>query len=109
MAIYPARSKVEKSQTWNAESVFKNQRAWQAELDAILSDLDSVKRFQGRLAEGPSTLLEALTASENLIMRAARVYMYASFSHAVDATDQKAAAMIGKAGGMFGQVVATTA
>ncbi len=109
MAVYPARSKVEKSQTWNAESVFKNQRAWQAELDAILADLDSVKRFQGRLAEGPATLLEALTAYEHLIERAARVYMYAGFSHAVDTTDQKAAAMMGKAGGMFGQVAAAVA
>ncbi len=109
MAVYPPRSKVEKSQTWNAESVFKNQRAWQAELNAILSDLDSVKRFQGRLGEGPATLLEALTAYEHMIARAAQVYMYAQFSHAVDTSDQSAAAMVGKSGAMFGQVAATVA
>ncbi len=109
MAVYPPRNKVEKSQTWNAESVFKNQRAWQAELEAIVSDLDSVKRLQGRLGEGPAILLEALTANEQLIIRAARVYMYASFSHAVDTSDQNAAAMVGKAGGMFAQVAAAVA
>jgi oligoendopeptidase F len=109
MAAYPPRNKVEKSQTWNAESVFKNQRAWQAELDAILVDLDPMKRFQGRLGEGPSTLLEALAAYEHLIVRAERVYMYANFSHAVDTSEQRAAGMLGKAGGMLGQVAAALA
>ena len=33
MAVYPPRSKVEKKQTWNAESVFKSQRAWKEELE----------------------------------------------------------------------------
>jgi oligoendopeptidase F len=70
MAVYPPRNKVEKKQTWNAESVFKNQRAWQAELDAVLSDLDSVKRFQGRLGESPAALLDGLSAYESLIARA---------------------------------------
>ena len=106
MAAYPPRNKVEKSQTWNAESVFRNQRAWQAELEAILADVDLVKRFQGRLGEGPSTLLEALTAYEQLIVRVERVYMYANFSHAVDTSDQRAAGMVGKAGAVFGQVAA---
>ncbi len=109
MAAYPPRNKVEKNQTWNAESVFKNQKAWQAELDGILADLDSVRRFQGRLGEGPATLLDALTAYEHLIMRAARVYMYAAFGNAVDTSDQTASGMLGKALGMFGQVAAAVA
>src|SRR5512135_941897 len=109
MAAYPPRDQVEKSQTWNAESVFKNQRAWQTELEAVLSDIDSVKKFQGQLGKEPSTLLEALAAYEQLIARAVRVYVYASFSHAVNTTDQSAAGMVGKAGGMFGQVAAALA
>ncbi len=109
MAVYPPRSKVEKKQTWNAESVFKNQKAWQDELNSILHDLDSVKRFQGRLGEGPAILLEALTAYENLIVRAARVYMYAGFDYAVDTSNQQAAGSVGKAASMFGQVAAALA
>jgi len=109
MAVYPPRGKVEKKQTWNAESVFKNQKAWQAELDSILADLDSVKRFQGRLAEGPATLLEALSAYDKLFMRAERVYMYAGFAYAVDTADQQAAGAVGKASSMFGQAAAAVA
>ena len=109
MAVYPPRSKVEKSQTWNAESVFKNHKAWQAELNSILGSLDSVKRFQGRLGEGPATLLEALTAYEQLTLRAGRVYMYAGFAHAVDTTNQQASGAVGEAASMIGQVAAAVA
>jgi len=109
MTVYPPRNKVERNQTWNAESVFKNHRAWQDELNAILGDLESVKKFQGRLGEGPATLVEALSAYENLVLRAARVYMYAGFSHAVDTADQKAAGEVGQAASMFSQVAANSA
>ncbi len=109
MAVYPPRSKVEKSQTWNSESVFKNRRAWQDELNGVLGSLDTVKRFQGRLAEGPATLWEALAAYEQLIARAARVYMYAMFAYAVDTTNQQSSGSVGKAASMFGQVAAAVA
>ncbi len=52
MAVYPPRSKVEKSKTWNAESVFADPRLWEAERRQLLADLDSVQRFAGRLKEG---------------------------------------------------------
>jgi oligoendopeptidase F len=109
MAVYPARSKVDKNQTWNAQSVFKSQRAWEDALNGVLADLPSVKRFEGRLSEGPATLLEALTAYDQLIVRAARVYMYAGFAYAVDTADQRAAGSVSRAGSMFGQVAAAVA
>ena len=109
MAVYPARSKVDKNQTWNARSVFKSQRAWEEALNGVLADLPAVKRFEGRLGDGPATLLEALTAYDQLIVRAARVYMYAGFANAVDTADQRAAGSVSRAGSMFGQVAAAVA
>jgi oligoendopeptidase F len=106
MAVYPPRNKVEKQRTWNAESVFASARAWESELRAILGELDSVKGFQGRLGESGETLLEALAAREQLVVRAQRVYMYAAFAQAVDTTDQGASAMQSRAAGMFGQLAA---
>ena len=108
MTVYLARNKVEKNQTWNAESVFKNHQIWEEELKTILAGLDSVKNYRGRLGEGPATLLEALSACEHLILRAQTVYMYAGFGYAVDTTDQETAGMQGRAAGMFGQVAAST-
>ncbi len=109
MTAYPPRNKVEKKQTWNAESVFKNHQVWERELKDVLSGLDSVKKYQGRLGNSPAILLAAMSAYEQLILRSQHVYLYAGFSYAVDTTDQKAAGMQGRAGAMFGQVAATVA
>jgi len=109
MTAYPPRNKVERKQTWNAESVFKNHRSWDAELKNILADLDSVKKYRGRLSESPATLFEALSACEQLISRAQTVTMYAGFGNAVDTTNQETAGMQGRAASTFGQVAAATA
>ena len=109
MSAYPPRDKVERKQTWNAESVFKNYKAWELELKNVLSGLDSVKKYQGRLGDSPAVLFDAMSEYEHLSLRAQHVYMYAGFSFAVDTTDQKAAGMQGKAAGMLGQIAAAFA
>ncbi|MFZ1043391.1 MAG: oligoendopeptidase F [Anaerolineales bacterium] len=106
---YPPRNKVEKKQTWNAESVFKNHKAWDEEIKNILADIEPLKKFKGRLSESPVVLLEALAALEELLVRAQRVFMYAGFAAAVDTTDQVAAGMQSQAGSMFGQVASAAA
>lgn len=109
MTVYPPRNKVDKKRTWNAESVFASQAAWEAELNSILKDIQSIRKFQGRLKDGAATLLEALEARDKLLVRAQRVFMYANFAQAVDTTDQQAAGMQGKAGSMLGQVMSAAA
>jgi oligoendopeptidase F len=103
----PPRSKVNKKYTWNKESVFKSQKAWDAELKKILEELPAIKKYEGRLGESAETLLEATTAVEELVKRMYHVYVYAGFSYNVDTTDQNAAGMISRAQGAFGQVIAT--
>lgn len=100
----PPRSKVNPKYTWNAESVFSSDAAWEKEVDKIIADIPQVKKFQGRLGESAAVLLEAFKAYESLTARMSVANMYASFSNAVDTTDQKAAGMRDRAGGMFGQV-----
>jgi oligoendopeptidase F len=109
MTAYPPRTKVEKKQTWNAESVFKNRRAWEKELRNVLANLNTIKKYRGRLGYSPTILLEAMSAADELNLRAQRVYMYAGFSYSVDTTDQNAAGMQGRAAGMLGQVTAAIA
>ena len=106
---YPPRSKVEKRQTWNAESVFKNHKAWDEEVKNILADIEPLKKFKGRLGESPAVLLEAMATFEGLLVRSQRVYMYAGFASAVDTTDQAAAGMQSQAGSMYGQVASAAA
>jgi len=108
-AAVPPRNKVDPKYTWNAESLFRSTQAWDQELQAILADLPGVTKFQGRLGESAATLLEAMAAIEQILLRASRVYVYAGFSYAVDTANQEAAGMQGKAQGMYGRVAAATA
>jgi oligoendopeptidase F len=101
----PLRKKLNKKFTWNAESVFSSDEAWEKEVAEILADLPSVKQYQGRLTESPSVLAEALEAAFQLVSRAQTAFMYAGFSYAVDTTDQHAAGMRSKGQGMYGQVL----
>ena len=98
------RNKMDKKYTWNAESVFRSNKAWEKELKQIIADLPTIKKFQGKLKEGPSVLLKALTAYDKLISRAQTAAMYAAFLYSVDTTNQESAGMRSKAMGMFGQV-----
>ena len=100
----PSRSKLDRKFTWNAESVFPSNEAWEKEVNQILEDISTVKGYQGRLAESPSVLLDALTAYDKLVSRAQVALMYAGFSYAVDTTNQQTAGMNSKAQGMYGQV-----
>ncbi len=105
MAIsIPPRNKVNKKYTWNSESVFKSKKEWEKEIQNILNDLPSIKKYEGRLGESRDLLLEALTAMENFMKRVQHAFMYAGFSYYVDTTDQNSTAIFGKAQAMYGQV-----
>src|SRR5512140_2726332 len=91
------RSKVKKSQTWNAESVFDSPEAFDAEVKSILESLPAIKVFQGRREDGPDTFIKAMNAIDALSQRAARVQVYATMASAADATDQPGARLSGKA------------
>ncbi|MGZ9165098.1 MAG: hypothetical protein ACXW4U_07970 [Anaerolineales bacterium] len=56
----PPRSKIDKKTTWNAESVFPSNEAWEKEVKQIVEDISMVKKYQGRLAEDPSVLRDWL-------------------------------------------------
>jgi oligoendopeptidase F len=98
------RNKIDRKHKWNAESVFPSDEAWEKEVNGSSKMLQGSRQYQGRLAESPEVLLEALNVAEQLVSRAQIAFMYAGFSYNVDTTDQKAAGMFGKAQGMFGQV-----
>jgi oligoendopeptidase F len=102
------RSKVKKDQTWNAESVFASPDIFDVEVKRLIESLGDVERYKGHLTEGPDTFLEAMDIIEEISKQAARVRVYATMSSAVDATNQAAAAMNGKAGSALAQVGAAT-
>jgi oligoendopeptidase F len=102
------RAKVKKNQTWNAESVFASPEAFDEEVKSLVESLPEIKKFQGHLADGPGTFLEAMEVLERISQRATKARVYATMSSAVDAADQQAAAMNGKSSSALAQVSAAT-
>jgi oligoendopeptidase F len=103
------RSEIEHRYKWNAPSVFSSDEAWQRAFDDLVASLDTFRQFQGRLADSPETLVEAMSQCQDLIRRAGQVVVYATMSHAVDMGNQAAAGMSSQARGLQGQVSAAIA
>ena len=102
----PSRSEVPVEQTWNLESIYPNVEAWANDLQAAQEMIPAAAEFQGKLAEGPQTLLAAFKATESLYRRAMKVMVYAMLASAVDSTDQAALARSGQAHGLFAKASA---
>lgn len=105
----PPRKEARKEYTWNAESVYPTKEAWADELKAIQDKLAELSKHKGNLAQSADTLSSALQMRDNLLKRTATVTMYAQMHQQVDNTDQEAAAMVGKAQSLYGQVAAAVA
>jgi len=103
------RNKMDKKFKWNAESVFPSIKAWEKEAGQIVEDIPKAKQYQGRLGESAARMLEAMGVCEELIRRAYTLYVYASFSYSVETTDAQAGGMLGRAQGIFGQVLSAVA
>jgi len=102
------RADVPKEQTWNAESVFDNVDAWQAEFEAVTAELPQLEAFKGTLAQSAERLVEWLDVSEALTRRVMNLYFYAMMNSAVDSTNQTYKTLTGQAMGLFGKVKAMT-
>ncbi len=102
----PPRSEIETRYKWNAESVFPTPAGWDAEATAVAGAVADVKRFQGRLAEGPGVVAEALDAVQDVMRRMYVLFSYAGMAYAVDTTDAEAAKRAGRATSLYGQASA---
>jgi oligoendopeptidase F len=97
----PPRSAVDKAYTWNAESVFPDVAAWQAEFQAVKAALPALEKFEGHLADGPHMLADFFETVTGLERCATKLYFYARMNLACETTDQASAGMTGQAGSLM--------
>ncbi len=102
----PDRSEIETRYKWNAESVFPTTAGWDAEAAAVTAAIDDVKRFKGRLAEGPAVVGEAVAAMQEILRRVGVLGTYAGMAYAVDTKNADAAKQYGRVMGLYGQAAA---
>ncbi len=103
------RAKVKKIQTWNSESLFASNKAFESEVKSLIESLQEVKKYQGHLGDSLDNFLAAMALIEKISQRMTRVQVYATMSSAVDTGDQQGAALNGMALSAQAQVGAATA
>lgn len=105
----PNRSELDPLFTWNRESVFASVEAWEAEYASLAAELPGLRRFKGRLAEGPTVLVDARAASETALQRLGRLIVYSSMESAVDTANQAATERDRRTQGLYGQFLGAIA
>jgi oligoendopeptidase F len=103
------RIDVPTEQRWNAESVFADSAAWQAELEAVKPEIPKLGEYAGKLGSNPDTLADYWELDSKLRRRLYTLYFYAMMRNAVSGDDNEAKAMVGQAMGAFGQYSTVTA
>jgi oligoendopeptidase F len=93
----PARSELDRRFTWDGESVFPDEKDWEAAVGTILAKLPDLAEFEGHLGESPETLADWFDAAESGQRLMGKINVYATMSYAVDATNQAAAARADRA------------
>jgi oligoendopeptidase F len=88
----PTRAEVDRRFTWNSESVFPDEAAFEAALSSVLARLPDLAEFRGHIGQSPDALADWFDAAESVQRLMGKVVVYTSMSYAVDTADQWAAA-----------------
>ncbi len=103
------REEVPREFTWNTESIFASDEAWNEAFDRAQADIPSVERFQGTLGQSAEALLDFFQAEEGLAAQLEKLYIFAHSTHDVDTADQAAKARLDRAQGLWARVAAALA
>ena len=93
----PARKDVPAKDKWDLSSIFTSDSEWEAALKELPVLNEKVTAFKGRFAQDPDTLLNALKAYQEALLKMECVYHYASLQHEADEDDTTAADRYGRA------------
>ena len=100
----PARSEIDKRFTWDAESVFPDEAAWDQAAETVLSRLPDLAEFKGHLGDSPEALADWFDANERVHRLMASLMVYSTMSYSCDVGDQKAAARADRARSVSAQL-----
>jgi oligoendopeptidase F len=95
--------------TWNAESVFANWDAWQAEFETLSAEMSRHEKYVGVLAGSPATLADWLELYTGQRRRLMPLLIYARMATSVDSNDMTAKGKLGLVTGAIGKFSGATA
>lgn len=90
----PARHELDPEYTWNLQSLFSDESAYEAEYEAAELALEPIRDHQGTLAAG--NLYDFLEQLHETVARIRRLGVFASLPTSADSNDQEAKARLGR-------------
>jgi oligoendopeptidase F len=105
----PARSEVDRRFTWDAESVFADEGAWEQAVETIKARLPDLAEFKGHLGDSPDALADWFDANERVHRLMGKVMVYSTMSYSVDTGNQASLARADRARSAAAQLGAATA
>jgi oligoendopeptidase F len=105
----PARPEVDRRFTWDAESVFADEAAWEQAVETIKARLPDLAEFKGHLGDSPDALADWFDANERVHRLMGKVMVYSTMSYSVDTGNQAALARADRARSTAAQLGAATA
>ena len=100
---------MDRSFTWNAESVFPDQAGWEQAVNTVLAWLPDLEEFKGHLGDSPDSLADWFDANERARRLMAKVIVYGTMSYSVDVADQAAAVRVDRSRSVAAQLGAAAA
>jgi oligoendopeptidase F len=95
------RSEVPNQFKWRTDQIFPDTQAWADELAAFDQDIAKFAEYEGHLGDSAETLYEFLQFSEDMDLRASRLYLYANLNFDVDQSDGEAQTRLGRVRAIF--------
>ena len=87
------RDQVEEQFTWDLSDIYENKAAWEADVEAIMTEAKEIANFSGRVMESADTLLEVMNRLESMEMKVNKAFEYASRLHDQDTGNAEHQAM----------------
>ena len=92
---------VDEKYLWDLTSFYATQEEWDAELERLRGEVDSLKKYEGQLGRNADTLLTALDAKSAFSKELLRVWTYASNLRNTNLGDPTGQEMVGRIQALF--------
>ncbi|MGI1804102.1 oligoendopeptidase F [Exiguobacterium sp. TDN 0502] len=109
MAEVLTRQDVDVTETWNLESIYATNEAWEEEFESIKAMLPLLVEYKGRLGQSAETLYEGLQLRDEVSRRLYKLYTYAHMRYDENTADSFYQAMNDRARTLASQIGATLA
>lgn len=109
MAELLTRQDVTVEETWNLESIYETNEAWEEEFESVKAMLPLMVDYKGRLAKDDGTLFEGLQLRDEISRRLHKLYTYAHMRYDENTADSFYQAMNDRARTLASQIGASLA